>query len=144
MERETFVTSSEIGILVLDVLAGVGALLVGIGVLLGMLALAKTLRRVNVTLDGVDRQLDLLGTPVSQTLGHVDGIADTADRTLARLSGVAESLEGVAASISQTADLAKNALSPAIVNVGATVTGISSGLRRLVTGKNSTNQPPQE
>ena len=36
-------TSTEIGMLVLDVLAGVGALLVGLGVLIGMLALAKTL-----------------------------------------------------------------------------------------------------
>jgi uncharacterized protein YoxC len=138
------VTSTEIGVLVLDVLAGVGAFLVGLGVLIGMLALAKTMRRVNVTLDGVDRQLETLGEPVAKTLGHVDGIADTADRTLARLGTAVESLEGVAASVSQTTALAKNALSPAIVNVGATLAGISSGLRRLVTGKNSTDQPQQE
>jgi uncharacterized protein YoxC len=138
------VTSSEIGVLVLDVLTGVGALLVGIGVLVGMLALAKTLKRVNVTLDGLDRQLDSLGEPVAKTLGHVDGIADTADQTLARLGGVVQSLEDVAGSVSQTAQLAKNALAPAIVNVGAAVTGVSSGLRRLVTGKNSTDQPQQE
>ncbi|HEU5478942.1 MAG TPA: DUF948 domain-containing protein [Candidatus Tumulicola sp.] len=137
-------TSSEIGVLVLDVLTGVGALLVGVGVLVGMLALAKTLKRVNVTLDGLDRQLDNLGEPVAKTLGHVDGIADTADQTLARLGGVVQSLEDVAGSVSQTAQLAKNALSPAIVNVGAAVTGVSSGLRRLVTGKNSTDQPQQE
>ena len=137
-------TSSEIGVLVLDVLTGVGALLVGIGVLVGMLALARTLKRVNVTLDGLDRQLDSLGEPVAKTLGHVDGIADTADQTLARLGGVVQSLEDVAGSVSQTAQLAKNALSPAIVNVGAAVTGVSSGLRRLVTGKNSTDQPQQE
>ena len=130
--------------LVLDVLAGVGALLVGLGVLIGMLALAKTLRRVNVTLDGVDQQLETLGRPVAKTLGHIDGIADTADQTLSRLGGVVQSLEDVAGSVSQTAALAKNALAPAIVNVGATVTGISSGLRRLVTGKNSTDQPQQE
>jgi uncharacterized protein YoxC len=138
------VTSTEIGMLVLDVLAGVGALLVGLGVLIGMLALAKTLRRVNVTLDGVDQQLETLGRPVAKTLGHIDGIADTADQTLSRLGGVVQSLEDVAGSVSQTAALAKNALAPAIVNVGATVTGISSGLRRLVTGKNSTDQPQQE
>lgn len=137
-------TSTEIGMLVLDVLTGVGALLVGLGVLIGMLALAKTLRRVNVTLDGVDQQLETLGRPVAKTLGHIDGIADTADQTLSRLGGVVQSLEDVAGSVSQTAALAKNALSPAIVNVGATVTGISSGLRRLVTGKNSTDQPQQE
>ena len=113
-------TSTEIGMLVLDVLTGVGALLVGLGVLIGMLALAKTLRRVNVTLDGVDQQLETLGRPVAKTLGHIDGIADTADQTLSRLGGVVQSLEDVAGSVSQTAALAKNALSPAIVNVGAT------------------------
>jgi uncharacterized protein YoxC len=134
------VTSTEIGVLVLDVLAGVGVLLVGLGVLIGMLALAKTLRRVNVTLDGLDRQLENLGEPVVKTLGHVDGIADTADVTLARLGGVVKSLENVAGSISETAALTKSALSPAIVNVGAAITGVSSGLRRLVTGKTSTDQ----
>lgn len=137
-------TSTEIGVLVLDVLAGVGVLLVGVGVLIGMLALAKTLTRVNVTLDGVDRQLENLGEPVAKTLAHVDGIADTADRTLARLSGVASSVEDVAGNVSQTAALVKNALSPAIVNVGSTLTGISSGLRRLVTGKSSSDQSERE
>jgi uncharacterized protein YoxC len=135
------VTSTTIGLLVLDVLVGIGVLLLGLGVLIGMLALAKTLARVNVTLDGVDRQLENLGQPVAKTLGHVDGIADTADRTLARLGGVVQSLEDVAGSVSQTAQLAKSALSPAIVNVGASITGASSGLRRLLTGKKSTDQP---
>jgi uncharacterized protein YoxC len=138
------VNSTEIGVLILDVLAGVGVLLVGIGVLIGMLALAKTLARVNVTLDGVDRQLDSLGEPVAKTLGHVDGIAGTADQTLARLGGVVKSLEDVASSVSQTARLAKNALTPAIVNLGTTVAGISTGLRRLVTGKNANDHSQQE
>ncbi len=132
--------STEIGVLTLNVLVGVGVLLVGIGVMIGMLALAKTLARVNVTLDGVDRQLENLGEPVAKTLGHVDGIADTAEQTVARLGGVVKSLEDVAGSVSQTAALAKNALTPAIVNVGTTVTGISSGLRRLVTGKSSSDE----
>ena len=129
------------GSLIRDVLVGVGVLLMGIGVFVAMLALAKTLGRVNVTLDGVDRQLDNMGGPLANTLGHVDGIADTADQTLARLGGVVKSLEDVAGNVSQTATLAKNALSPAIVNVGATVAGVSAGLRRLVTGKNAKDQP---
>ena len=136
--------TSQTGVLILDILVGVGALLVGVGVLIGMLALSRTLARVNVTLDGVDRQLDLLGEPVSKTLGHVDGIAGTADRTVARLSGVADALEGVAGNVAQTAALAKDAVAPAIINVGATMTGISSGLRRLVTGKNSTDLTREE
>lgn len=134
-------TTVEIGAFIRDLLVGIGVLLLGGGVMVGMLGLAKTLSRVNVTLDGVDRQLENLGEPVSSTLSHVDGIADTADKTLASLGGVVKSLEGVADNVSQTADLAKSALTPAIVNVGATLGGVSAGLRRLVTGKNASEHP---
>jgi uncharacterized protein YoxC len=138
------VTSSDLGPLILDVLAGVGILLAGIGILLGMRALAGTLGRVNETLDRVDRQVENLSQPVGATLSHVDGIANTADQTLARLSGVVGSLEDVAGSVAQTAKLTKDALAPAIVNAGATIAGVSSGLRRLVTGKNASDTSPQE
>lgn len=116
---------------------GVMGLLVGIGVLIACLALAKTLNRVNRTLDVVDGQVQTLGVPIAQTLDHVGGIADTADQTLARLRGVVGSLESLAASLTNIADLAKEALSPAIVNVGATIAGVSAGLRRIVTGRTS-------
>lgn len=126
--------------LVLDIGVGVGVLLVGIAMMIAMIALAHTLGRVNVTLDEVDKQIDGLGRPISETLAHVGGIADTADRTVARLSGVVGSLETIAGSAAHTADLAKNAVSPAIVNVGATLSGISAGLRRLVNGRGSNHQ----
>ena len=98
-------TSSDIGPLVLDVLAGVGILLAGIGIMLGMRALAATLARVNITLDRVNQQVNNLSAPVTATLTHVDGIANTADQTLARLSGVVQSLEDVAGNVSQTAQI---------------------------------------
>lgn len=120
---------------VLDVGTGLGVLLAGIGIFIGMRAWAKTMARVNVTLDQVDRQLDGMGKPLGQVLGHVGGIADTADQTLARLTGVVQSLESVAGSIAQTAQTTKDAVSPAIVNAGATISGISAGLRRLFMGK---------
>jgi uncharacterized protein YoxC len=120
---------------------GAGVLLIGIAALIAGIALARTLGRVNVTLDEVDRQLATLGKPVGETLEHVGGIADTADMTLERLGGVVKSLEDVAGSVSQTATLAKEAVSPAIINVGATLSGVSAGLRRLVTGRNSGNGP---
>lgn len=126
--------------LVLDIGVGVGVLLIGIAMMIAMIALARTLGRVNVTLDEVDKQIDGLGRPVGETLAHVGGIADTADRTIARLSGVVGSLETIAGSAAHTADLAKSAVSPAIVNVGATLSGISAGLRRLVNGNGSNNQ----
>lgn len=121
----------------LDVAGGLGALLAGFGIFLAMLALSRTLRRLNGTLDGVDAQIAALGPPVAETLTHVGGIADTADNTLARLSGVVASLEQVAGSAAKTAKLGQEAFSPAIVNVGATLAGISAGLRRLVRGSSS-------
>lgn len=124
----------------LDVAGGVGAFLAGLGIFIAMLALSRTLRRVNVTLDGVDAQITALSKPVGETLEHVGGIADTADKTLARLGGVADSLEQVAASATRTAKLAQDAFSPAIVNAGATLGGISAGLRRLVRGSKETGE----
>lgn len=120
--------------IVLDVGVGVGVLLIGIGVLLAMLGLAKTFARLNQTLDGVDEQIAALGKPVGEALVHVGGIADTADRAVAQLAGVVGSLEGVAKSVAGTAHLAQTAVSPALVNVGATLGGITAGIRRLVRG----------
>lgn len=129
----------ETGALILDILVGAGVLLAGIGVLIGMLAMKKTLGRVDVTLDVVDQQLRTLGEPVAGTLAHIEGIADTADKAVGRLGGVADSLERVADNVAQTAALLKNAVNPAIVNAGTLLTGLSSGLRRLLTGKSSSD-----
>jgi ABC-type transporter Mla subunit MlaD len=120
--------------IVLDVGVGVGVFLAGCGMFWAMLALARTLRRLDKTLDGVDEQVAALGKPVSDTLAHVGGIADTADQTIARLSGIVDSLEQVAGSVADGAKLTKDALSPAVINVGATLGGISAALRRLVRG----------
>lgn len=128
-------TSGIDGALVLDILAGIGILLIGIGIFIVCSALAKLLRRINGTLDEVDRQIAAVSVPVVETLGHVGGIADTADATVARLGVVVGSLETVAGGVGKTAQLASEALSPALVNVGATLTGITAGLRRLVTGR---------
>lgn len=118
----------------LDVAGGVAAFLVGAGFFWAMMAVARTLRRLNKTLDGIDEQVAALGKPVSETLAHVGGITDTADQVIARLTGIVAALEQVAASLSQTAKLTQEALSPAIVNAGATLGGISAGLRRLIRG----------
>lgn len=112
------------GGLVLDILGGIAALLVGIGVLIAALAAAKTMGRLRLTLDEVDRQLENLGTPVTETLTHVNEVT--------------RSLEQTAGSLSRTADLTRSAVSPALVNFGATLSGVTAGLRRLVTGKSST------
>jgi uncharacterized protein YoxC len=122
---------------VLYIAGGIAALLIGIGVLIACLALAKTLGRVNQTLDVVDAQVQNLSRPIGTTLDHVGGIADTADQTLARLRGIVGGLENVTTSLTKVAELTREALSPAIVNAGATIAGVTAGLRRIVTGRSS-------
>jgi uncharacterized protein YoxC len=120
--------------IVLDVGVGVGVLIAGVGFFVVCSALAKTFARLNRTLDEVDVQIAALSAPVTETLKHVGGIADTADTTVARLGTVVGTLEGVAEGVGNTAKLASEAVAPALVNVGATLTGVTAGLRRLVTG----------
>jgi hypothetical protein len=127
--------------LIFSVGAGLGVLLIGIGVLVLCSGIAGFLRRLNGTLDEVDRQIGALSAPVAETLAHVGGIADTADATVALLSGVVGSLESVASNVVKTSDLANRAVAPAIVNVGATLTGITAGVRRLVVGRRSDSDP---
>lgn len=119
----------------LDVAGGVGAFLAGLGIFMAMLSLSRTFRRLNTTLDGIDEQLAAMGKPVTETLAHVGGIADTADRTLARASSVVNSVESIADSIARAGRTASEALTPAIVNLGATLAGITAGLRRIVRGE---------
>jgi hypothetical protein len=128
--------------LIFSIGAGLGVLLIGIGVLVFCSGIAGFLRRLNGTLDEVDRQIGALSAPVAETLAHVGGIADTADATVARLSGVVGSLESVASNVVKTSDLANRAVAPAIVNVGATITGITAGVRRLVVGRRSSDSDP--
>ncbi|GAC1413015.1 MAG: hypothetical protein NVSMB64_23240 [Candidatus Velthaea sp.] len=116
-------------------LAGIGVLLIGIALLVVCSAIATMLKRLNSTLDEVDRQIAALSAPVAETLSHVGGIADTADVTIARLGGVVGTLETVASGVGKTATLVNDAVAPAIVNIGATLTGLTAGLRRLVSGK---------
>jgi uncharacterized protein YoxC len=126
--------------IVLDIGVGVGVLLIGIGIFIVCSSLAKVFTRLNGTLDEVDRQISTLSVPVVATLGHVNGIADTADETVARLGAVVGTLEGVAGGVGNTAKLATDAVTPALVNLGATLSGITAGLRRLVTGRRAASQ----
>lgn len=116
-------SSSEWAPVILDVLGGIAALLIGTGFFIASLALAKTLVRFRATLDEVDRQLANVGAPVTSTLTRVDELT--------------KSLEETAGTVSRTVDLTRSAVVPGIINVGAAVAGITAGLRRLVTGKES-------
>ncbi|MGD1068005.1 MAG: hypothetical protein ABR975_14455 [Vulcanimicrobiaceae bacterium] len=105
---------------------------VGIGILVVCLAVARLVRRMNGTLDEVDRQIGALSAPVVETLGHVGGIADSADAAVAKLGTVVGALEVVADGVGSTAKLATDAVAPAVVNLGAILAGLTAGLRRLV------------
>jgi branched-subunit amino acid permease len=120
------------GALIRDVLVGIGVLFVGIGILVVCLAVARLVRRMNGTLDEVDRQIGALSAPVVETLGHVGGIADSADAAVAKLGTVVGALEVVADGVGSTAKLATDAVAPAVVNLGAILAGLTAGLRRLV------------
>ncbi len=128
---------------ILDIGAGLGALLVGLGIFVAMLALARLLARLRKTLDEVDRQIAGVGAPIVEALGHVEGISATADETLAKLGRAVGALESIAGSVSSATSLVREAVSPAIVNVGATLGGLSAGLRRLVTGKSAKDATPR-
>ena len=127
------------GVLAMDLAFGAGVLLAGGGFFIAMLAIARTLARVNLTLDEVDRQLVGLGAPVTETLNHVESIAGSAEETLGKLSSRCVDRGRSRYGIFDD-DPRKEAIAPAIVNLGATLTGLSAGLRRLVTGKESSGQ----
>ncbi|HXP92581.1 MAG TPA: hypothetical protein VN905_03865 [Candidatus Binatia bacterium] len=125
--------------IVLDAGVGLGVFLIGLGALIVCSALSRTLGRLDQTLDEVDRQLAAVSAPVTRTLAHVDGIANTADVAVSRLQGIVAQLETIAGGAGKLSNLAVEAVSPAIVNIGATLAGISVGIRRLVTRQPSSN-----
>lgn len=126
--------------LIIAVGVGVGVLLIGIGVFRVCDRLGAVLDRVGKTLDEVDTQITALSGPLAHTLAHVGGIADTADTTLAKVVVVVGSLETVAENVNKTSTLAQEALAPSLVNLGATLAGVTAALRRLVRGKGSEEQ----
>ncbi len=120
--------------LILAVGVGAGVLLIGVGVLFACVRLGELLTRAGKTLDEVDGQISALSGPIAQTLVHVGGIADTADTSLAKLAGAVESLEVVADNVGKTSSVARDAIAPSLVNVGAALAGVTAGLRKLVSG----------
>lgn len=121
---------------VLDVGAGVGVFLIGLGVLIVCLRLSMLLKRLQGTLDVFDERLGAIAVPVTQTLSHVAGIADKADTTVSRLGGVVGKLESAVGTFSKTVSSASEALTPSIINVGAALSRVTSGMNRLIRSRN--------
>jgi uncharacterized protein YoxC len=91
------------------------ALLIGIGLLVVCVAVARLLARIGKTLDEIDRQIPALSQPIATTLTHVGGIADTADSTIARLGTALGQLEYVAGAATRTA----NTIGTTLANLAA-------------------------
>jgi ABC-type transporter Mla subunit MlaD len=127
-----------------EVAVGLGVFLIGLGILLICLRFGRLLTRLGGTLDEVDRQIAALGAPVAETLDHVNGIANTADSALARVGGAVGQLENVAASAAKGANFVGTALSPAVTNVGSTLTGLTSRLRELVRRDGRSSGPTEK
>lgn len=98
---------------------GIGAVLMGIAILIVCFALTNVLSRFGKTLDEIDRQIAALGVPVATTLTHVGGMANTADSTLARAGLAVAQLETVAAKATSIAS-----------QLAVTVSNFASGFRR--------------
>jgi len=116
----------------LDLGVGIGVFLAGLGILVVLVRLGHLFARLEKTLDEMDRQIATISVPVTDTLGHVEGIAGTADVTIAKLATVVGKLEVVASGVAKTSDLAQHAVGPTLINLAATLNGVSAGLRKLV------------
>jgi len=120
--------------IVLDVGVGLGVLLMGVGLFMVCLRLAAMLKVAAQTLDSLDRQFLMLAPSLIETLGHVGGIAGTADATLARLTAVVDAVEGLAGGVVKSATAAQHAVDPTFKNLGVVIAAVSGRFRRFVRG----------
>ena len=127
-------TGTDSAVVFREIAVGLGVLLIGIGFLYASIQLGRVLVRLGATLDEVDRQIATLGVPLAKTLDRVSGIATTADQTLDRAKSAVGQLERVATTLAKGTNLITAAVEPAFVSLGATVAGITAGLRRIVRG----------
>jgi len=83
------------------------------------------------TMERVERLLDGLQAPVTQTLEHVNGVAGNLDAMVGRVDRVTQSIEKGASGLAKAADKAQSAVSPTVANVVGLVAGISQGAQQF-------------
>ena len=126
---------------------GVAALIVAIGSAFALVRMGKVLERTQETMEKVDRLLDGLQAPVTQTLEHVGGVAGNVDSMVSRIDRITEGLEKGATGIARAADRAQSAVSPTVANVVGLVAGISQGAQqffRARRGNGASREPGQQ
>jgi len=116
---------------------GVGAFLAGLALIIAAIALARTLGRLNTTLDVVDGQIGDIGPAAASTLQHVSGAANGAEQAVAHLATAAKSLEGAASALAQTAELSKSAVVPGVTSFGESINIVAERLKRFVGGNDA-------
>jgi len=110
---------------------GVAALIAAGGLAYLCVRVAGFVAQREDTMDRVERLLDGLQTPVTQTLEHVNGVVGNIDTMVGRVDRITESVEKGAVGIAKAADKAQSAVSPTVANVVGIVAGISQGAQQF-------------
>lgn len=108
---------------------GIASLAAAGGIAFACIRIGLTLKRLETTLDVVDRQLAGAEEPLTKTLAHVSGVAESIDDIVAKLDHVADAASAAAGAVAKTADAAQAAVTPTIANLVSVVTGVSEGAK---------------
>lgn len=125
--RRTGVGSQDIA----WILFGIASLAAAGGIAFACIRFGLTLRRLEKTLDGVDRQLADAEQPLTKTLVHVSGAAESIEDIVAKLDQVANAASAAAGAVAKTADAAQAAVTPTIANLVSVVAGVSEGAKKF-------------
>jgi uncharacterized protein YoxC len=120
---------------------GVAALIIAIGLAYVCLRLGGVLDQTSEKLGKVEQVLDGLQKPVTDTLGHVSGVAGSVDAMVGRIDRVTQQLETAASGVAKAADAAQSAVSPAVAGVVGVVAGISKGAQQFFRSRQNGSAP---
>lgn len=123
---------------------GLAALIAAGGIAYLCVRVGRLVDQTQPTIERVDRLLDGLQAPVTQTLEHVNGVAGNVDMMVGRVDRLTESLEKGASGLAKAADKAQSAVSPTVANVVGLVAGISQGAQQFFRSRrgNGASQEP--
>jgi len=108
---------------------GIACLIVAIGAGFVCWRLGQVLRNAEGTLGKVESQLDALQRPITETVGHVGGVAASVDAMVGRVSRITEAAEKATDAIAKSADAAQAKISPALLNFVSVLAGVSKGAK---------------
>ena len=110
---------------------GIAALIAAGGLAYLCVRVGSLVNEGQATMERVERLMDGLQTPVTQTLEHVNGVAGNVDAMVGRVDRVTQTIEKGASGFAKAADKAQSAVSPTVANVVGLVAGISQGAQQF-------------